>query len=253
MRRDCDGDEASVSLLLDVLLNFSREYLPAHRGGTQDAPLVLNSRLRVSEVDDMVLNLDIVNEYPLELYEAAEEGKPPYDVKIEQVQDRLETDLECFRKLGFTHDTKCLSDGVVCSNYKRIPLMSEKVKREMELCTKIRAVDASDVARIMIERHFIRDIRGNLRKFSIQTFRCVGCNEKFRRPPLAGTCSKCGGKIIFTIHEGGIVKYLDLALNIAEEFNVPNYVKESLEVTKKYIESVFGREAEKQEALEKWF
>ena len=39
IRRDCDGDEVAVMLLLDVLLNFSREFLPSHRGGTQDAPL----------------------------------------------------------------------------------------------------------------------------------------------------------------------------------------------------------------------
>src|SRR2546422_8159363 len=31
-RRDCDGDEDSVSLLLDILLNFSREYLPDRIG-----------------------------------------------------------------------------------------------------------------------------------------------------------------------------------------------------------------------------
>ncbi|MFC1751460.1 DNA polymerase II large subunit, partial [Pseudomonadota bacterium] len=32
-RRDCDGDEACVMLALDAFLNFSRQYLPAHRGG----------------------------------------------------------------------------------------------------------------------------------------------------------------------------------------------------------------------------
>src|SRR3990167_3729198 len=39
-RRDCDGDEASVTLLMDVLLNFSKEFLPDRRGSTQDASLV---------------------------------------------------------------------------------------------------------------------------------------------------------------------------------------------------------------------
>ena len=31
-RRNCDGDEDSVTLLLDTLLNFSRAYLPESRG-----------------------------------------------------------------------------------------------------------------------------------------------------------------------------------------------------------------------------
>ena len=52
VRRDCDGDEVAVMLLLDVLINFSRSFLPAHRGGTQDAPLILNAKINAGEVDD---------------------------------------------------------------------------------------------------------------------------------------------------------------------------------------------------------
>jgi len=97
------------------------------------------------------------------------------------------------------------------------------------------------------------DIRGNLRKFSTQQFRCVKCNEKFRRPPLKGICLKCGGKIIFTISHGSIIKYLEPALNLAETYNVPSYIKQNIDLTKKYIESIFGREKEKQELIQKWF
>ncbi|GAH13159.1 unnamed protein product, partial [marine sediment metagenome] len=63
IRRDCDGDEAALMLLGDVLLNFSREFLPSHRGGTQDAPLVLNARINAGEVDDQILDFGLVNEY----------------------------------------------------------------------------------------------------------------------------------------------------------------------------------------------
>ncbi len=253
MRRDCDGDEAAVMLLLDMLLNFSREFLPAHRGGTQDAPLILNARLRAGEVDDMVFDIETVKEFPLELYEAAENYKPAWSVKVGQIRDRLNDDLEVFRNIHYTHETSNINDGVTCSAYKKLATMQEKVQKQMEIVEKIRAVDTSDVARLVIERHLIRDIRGNLRKFSMQQFRCVKCNKKFRRPPLEGTCSKCSGKIIFTISEGGIKKYLEPALSLAQKYAVPSYIKQSLELTKRYIESIFGRDAEKQEALQKWF
>ena len=59
MRRDCDGDEAAVILLMDMLLNFSRKFLPAHRGGTQDAPLVLNTRINAGDVDDQILTFEL--------------------------------------------------------------------------------------------------------------------------------------------------------------------------------------------------
>ena len=57
IRRDCDGDEMAVMLLLDVLLNFSLDFLPKHRGGTQDAPLVLKAKIDAGEVDDQILDL----------------------------------------------------------------------------------------------------------------------------------------------------------------------------------------------------
>ncbi|MEA3330032.1 MAG: DNA polymerase II large subunit, partial [Nanoarchaeota archaeon] len=252
MRRDCDGDEAASMLLLDVLINFSRKYLPSHRGGTQDAPLVLNGRIDAGEVDDQILDFELVSEYPLDLYEKAEKRLHSSEVDVEFVKHRINKGVDPFVNTGFTHSTIDFNGGVLCSSYKQLPTMQEKVGSEMELVDKIRAVDSSDVARLIIERHFIRDIRGNLRKFSQQKFRCVGCNEKFRRPPMIGKCNKCGGKIIFTISEGGIVKYLEPALALARKYNVPIYVQQNLELTKKHIESIFGREETKQVDLGGW-
>ncbi|MCR4323836.1 MAG: DNA polymerase II large subunit [Nanoarchaeota archaeon] len=253
MRRDCDGDEAAVMLLMDVLINFSRKFLPSHRGGTQDAPLVLNARIRAGEVDDQILSFEVCDHYPLEVYRLAEQGKHSSECKIETVSDRLKEGRDPFTSTGFTHDSSDFNLGVLNGAYKILPTMREKVEGQMELVGKIRAVDTEDVARLIIERHFIRDIRGNLRKFSQQRFRCVKCNEKFRRPPLIGVCTKCGGKIIFTISEGSIKKYLDPAMVLAVNYNISAYTKQGMELTKIYIESIFGKEKDKQVELEKWF
>ncbi len=248
MRRDADGDEAAVMLLLDVLLNFSKKFLPAHRGGTQDAPLVLNSKINAGEVDDQILDYEL-GEYPLELYELAEQGAHSSKVSIETVRKRLKEGKNPLADISFTHNTSDFNLGVVNSSYKSLPTMKDKLEKEMELVEKIRASNSSDVARLVIEKHFIRDLRGNLRKFSQQEFRCSKCNEKYRRPPLSGQCLGCPGRIIFTISEGSIVKYLEPALNLAFKYNVPPYIKQSLELTKRYIESIFGKEQEKQVGL----
>ncbi len=253
MRRDCDGDEAAVMLLMDVLINFSKKFLPSHRGGTQDAPLVLNARIRAGEVDDQILDFETCDHYPLELYRAAEQEKHSSEVEIETVKTRLRNNLSPYENIGFTHDTNDFNNGVVNSSYKKLPTMQEKVSSQMDLVKKLRAVDTGDVARLIIERHFIRDIRGNLRKFSQQQFRCVKCNEKFRRPPMIGVCTKCGGKIIFTISHGSIIKYLEPALELARNFEIPDYTKQALELAKIYIESIFGRETDKQVELKQWF
>jgi len=253
MRRDCDGDEAAVMMLMDVLINFSKKFLPSHRGGTQDAPLVLNARIRAGEVDDQILAFEVCDHYPLAVYKLAEEGRHSSECEIETVQDRLLKNKNPFTNIGFTHDSSDFNIGNTNGSYKVLPTMKEKVEKQMELVTKIRAVDTEDVARLVIERHFIRDIRGNLRKFAQQQFRCVGCNEKFRRPPMSGVCTKCNGKIIFTISEGSIKKYLDPAMSLAENYHISSYTKEGMELTKMYIESIFGRDTEKQEDLKKWF
>src|SRR3989338_3813342 len=160
-------------LLIDGLLNFSRQFLPDKRGSrTMDSPLVLTSKLIPAEVDDMVQGLDVVWEYPLELYLGAQEFKPTSDVKLEQLRQRLNTPLQ-YEGMGFTHSLSSMNIGVKCSAYKTLPSMEEKLKGQMEIAEKVRAVDESDVARLVIEKHFIRDIKGNLRKFSQQEFRCV--------------------------------------------------------------------------------
>ena len=253
IRRDCDGDEAAIMLLADVLLNFSREFLPSHRGGTQDAPLVLNAKIDAGEVDDQILDFEVIDEYPLELYRMAEKRKHSSEIKIRTIKSVLKENGNPFVNLGFTHDTSNFNEGVVCSSYKLLGTMSEKVKNQMELVEKIRAADTLDTAKLIIERHFIKDMRGNLRKFSMQQFRCVSCNEILRRPPLSGICPKCNGKIIFTINEGGIKKYLDPAMDLAKKYNLSPYIQQSLELTKRYIDSVFGKEQESQESLGKWF
>jgi len=251
-RRDCDGDETCCILLLEGLLNFSRHYLPAHRGSTQDAPLVLTIKLIPSEIDEQALDVDVAWDYPLELYEAALEYKQPWEVKIERVADRLNTENQ-YSNFGYTHYVDDINDSVRVSAYKYLETMMDKVRGQMDLAERIRAVNVDDVAKLVIERHFIRDIKGNLRQFSTQQFRCVKCNEKYRRPPLIGVCVKCGNRLLFTVSEGTIVKYLEPSLELASKYNLPNYLKQTLEITKMRIESIFGKDKEKQEGLVKWF
>ncbi|MBT6690004.1 DNA polymerase II large subunit [archaeon] len=241
MRRDCDGDEAAVMLLMDVLLNFSRKFLPSHRGGRQDAPLVLNARIRAGEVDDQILFFESCGKYPLSLYKAAEQGLHSSVVDIELIRDKLKMGEDGFVGNGFSHDSSDFNLGNNNGVYKSLPTMKEKVAAQMELAKRLRSVDEDDVARLVLERHFIRDIRGNLRKFAKQSFRCSSCNESFRRPPLVGVCTKCKGKLIFTISEGSVRKYFEPAMELTRDYNISGYTKESMELIGDYIERIFGK------------
>jgi DNA polymerase II large subunit len=252
-RRDCDGDESGVLLLMDAFLNFSKHFLPNKNGGTMDAPLVLTSILLPTEVDDMAFDVDIAWKYPLELYEAALEMKMPWDVPIRQIKQVLGTPDQ-YENQGFTHDTDSINNTVTFSAYKTLPSMKDKLWGQMALSERLRAVKAADVAALVIDKHFMKDTKGNLRKFSQQEFRCVNCNTKFRRPPLSGKCNSCTrGKILFTINEGGIVKYLEPMVSLVTKYDVPPYLRQTVELLQQRVEGVFGREKEKQSGLGDWF
>ncbi len=254
LTKQCDGDEACVMLLMDALLNFSRQYLPEKRGAkTMDSPLVLTSILYPSEVDDQVHGLDVVWKYPLELYEASLDMKNPWEVlsnkkKIEQLADRLGTPHQYY-DFGFTHPVENFNKGVLCSQYKIAPSMEEKLLGQMDIAKKLRAVDMDDVAKLVIQKHFLKDIKGNLRKFSMQQFRCVKCNEKYRRPPLSDRCTSCKGKLIFTITHGSVIKYLGPSLLLAERYDFSPYLKQTLDILRIQVDTVFGKEKEKQAGL----
>ena len=242
-RRNCDGDEDCIIMLMDALINFSRAYLPARRGGQMDAPLVLTVQLDPKEVDDEVHAMDACWEYPCEFYEATLKTASPGEVKLDTIANRLGTPAQ-FEGIGFTHAARL--SGPVQSSYTKLGSMPEKVEVELELMKRIRAVDAAGAAERIILSHFFPDLYGNLRSFSKQSFRCVDCNAKYRRTPLLGKCDKCGGKLLLTINKGGIEKYLQLSKQMADRYGLPNYLKQRLLLLEKEIESMFDNEKTKQ-------
>ncbi len=249
-RRNCDGDEDCVMLLMDALLNFSMSYLPKRRGGKMDAPLVMTTRLDPAEVDGEAHNLDISSCYPLEFYRATLDNASPKDVEglIDLVSKRLGTEAQ-YEGFSFTHDTADIAAGPRNSAYKTLGTMIEKMDAQLDLAKIIRAVDEKDVAERVINSHFLPDIIGNLRAFSRQKVRCVKCKAKYRRPPLSEVCPRCGGRLILTVHEGSVRKYLDVSMRVAEEFGVDDYTKQRLELIRLDIDSLFHNDKSKQTGL----
>ncbi len=247
-RRNCDGDEDSIILLLDALLNFSLLFLPEKRGGRMDAPIVLIPFINPKEVDKEAHNVSIATEYPLEFYEAACSGKHPKEVKnIETAASRIGQPKDVYG-FGYTHDTTDIAAGPLKSLYKTLKTMVDKTEAQLKLARMIRAVDECEVAETVIKNHFLRDIKGNLRAFGSQKMRCSKCNAKYRRIPLTGKCTRCGSKIVPTVHTASIKKYLGVSLRIAEEYHISDYTRQRLELLEKDVNALFATE-EEQKAL----
>ena len=246
-RRDADGDEDAFMLLLDVLVNFSRKYLPETRGGQMDAPLVVITRIDPKEVDDEVHKMEIERSYPEGFYKKTWEGKNPSEVKVKIVKDVLNSNP--YSGIQYTHESESIAGPVLETQYTKLNTMKEKVDAQLKVAELIRAVDEREVAELVLNAHFLKDTYGNLRTFSRQHFRCVKCNQSYRRVPLNGKCGKCGGKLILTVTEGNISKYIEISMNIAIKYKLSDYIKQRLKLIEMDLSSLFTNDLNKQSSL----
>ncbi len=252
-RRNCDGDEDSVMLLLDGLINFSRKFLPSSRGGLMDAPLVLTTKIIPDEIDKEAHNVDLMKRYPLEFYRKTLEYADPKEVldMMDIVKKRIGTAGQ-YEGLYFTHDTSDISVGPVVSNYTRIGDMDDKLTAQMKLARMLDSVDESYVAERVISTHFLPDMIGNMRAFATQSFRCTKCGRKYRRPPLSGRC-ECGNTLTMTVHEKSVMKYAERTRKLAMDYNVSPYMRQRIDVLIKNMEALFDNERIKTVTLDSFF
>jgi DNA polymerase II large subunit len=246
-RRNCDGDEDSVTLLLDALLNFSRAFLPQSRGALMDKPLVLTTRLDATEVDKEAHNIDVGSHYPLELYRAADERRPAKEVDalLDRVGRRLGTP-EALSAYRFTHDTARIAGGPVRSAYREAKSMAEMVERSTLLATQIRAVDVAEAVTLVLNAHFLPDVMGNLKSYATQKFRCKDCGTSYRRPPLSGRCdatrpggASCDGELLSTVYEASVRKYLPLSQRLGGIDGITPYVRQRIELLADSVATLF--------------
>ena len=270
-RRNCDGDEDAIMLLMDGLLNFSREILPANRGGQMDAPLVLTTRLNPTEVDKEALNVDSGWHYERWFYEATLNQPHPKDIadKMDFVDRRLGS-VAAVRGLGYTHSTRTLAEGPKLSAYKTLETMIDKMNGQLSLGHRLRGVDVRTVASSVIRSHFLPDLRGNLVAFTRQKVRCLKCGHSYRRMPLAAKCIQarkqsgggmsafgvrksegelCGGNLALTVTEGAVRKYIDVTMHVMETYGVDQYTRQNVEWLAASVESLFNNDKAKQMSL----
>ncbi len=245
-RRDCDGDEDSVSLALDILLNFSRQFLPSRIGGIMDAPMLLTVAINPTEIARQAFNVETARRLPLRFFDETQRRSDPKTLTglIETVQQRLGS-LAVLGSLGFTHHTHDFNNGNLESTYKKLGSMLDKVTLQLKLAESVKAVEAGEVAKRVLSTHFMRDLTGNLKAFAGQRFRCTKCNSKFRRVPLKGACPRCGGKLSLTVYRGSVEKYLTLAQDLVKRYNLGKYHEQRLLLLHDEINSLFNEQEEK--------
>ncbi len=250
-RRDCDGDGDSVLLLLDIFLNFSVEYIPTQIGGLMDTPLLIQPIILPAEVDDQAHNFDVAWSYPLAFYELTTSSPNASKASglIETIRDRVNKPNQ-FYNYGYTHATSSITIRSPRSAYSTLMTLSDKIAKQVEVAEKIQAVSAKQVVESIIKTHLIRDIMGNMKKYSTQSFKCRGCGKTLRRPTVSARCEVCGGELRETLTRGSVEKYLAIARRLAHDYDVDPYIKERLDLLVREMDQLFpAREKSTQSEL----
>ena len=267
-RRNCDGDIDCIMFLMDGLINFSKKFLATTRGGQMDAPLILTTKINPSEIDKEALNVDIGWEYPFTFYEATQEFISAKEAKnhgIITVNDVLGTDKE-MDGFGYTHETNDCSESPKDNPYNTLESMRQKTIAQFALGETLSSVNNTDQASRLIDRHLIRDMRGNLRAFGQQKVRCVKCATSYRRPPLSGNCTTvvderidsfsgkpikvlCPGKIILTVSKGSVKKYDSLMWELVDRYGCTPYIKELHKLVSEWVGKSFDEDGKEQTYL----
>lgn len=249
-RRDCDGDADSVMLIMDAFLNFSYDFLPDKIGGLMDAPLLIQPIVLPYEVQRQAHNIDIASTYSLEFYEATWKQAKAADIAdmIETIKNRI-GDPRQFFDYGFTHLTNTLVTKAQRSAYSTLNTMEEKLKMQFDTAKLINAVDANEVAAMVLTTHILPDIIGNMRSYSSQTFRCTTCGAKFRRMPLMGKCIDCGCALIQTVTRGAVEKYLGIATDMCKQYKINDYLRSRIESIALELKLIFKEERRTQSSM----
>jgi len=249
-RRDCDGDEDAIMLALDTLINFSKIFLPSQIGGIMDAPILMLPFCNTREVQRQAHDFDVSQSYPVEFYTKTWTKGESRTVSafMDVLSHRLNTDGQ-FEGFQYTNPTTSINLGNANSSYKEFKSMNDKLNMQLGLAEKIDAVVPKKVALKVLNCHLMRDIAGNMRAFSTQSFRCKSCNAKYRRLPLVGKCTRCGGNLTLTVYRGNIEKYLKAAHHLVDKYGLASYYTQRMDLIQEEITLMFDNKKPKQTKL----
>ncbi|MFW9779132.1 MAG: hypothetical protein ACFFE8_09790 [Candidatus Heimdallarchaeota archaeon] len=208
--RNCNGDVDSITLLLDVLLNFSTEFYPTQRGGSMDIPMIVHfpesweGLSLASKYTSVPLNLPYyrsLNENPLreDLMTYEQSYLAPSVPKIHTIDNYSSFRLE--------------------NQFKTKTIIS-KVESILKILPRIRGIEESDFVDGILQNDFMIKTSNSMNRFFLQPFRCKRCKTVFRRIPLSSLCSVCHSDLIsLSLSAGWVVRLLHIIEQLQETYN----------------------------------
>ncbi len=224
--RDCGGDVDSITLLMDVLLNFSPSLCPDHVTGLLDTPVMIEPVVLPSFSHRKPSFFDRLDSYPLEFFLRTSER--PSVHSLEGILQATSEANRVGRNYLYTHWSTSTVTSQPRSSYSIPGPMPDKVSRQIATATKIQTVDVDGLISSLLNNYLVKEIIITLDAYSTQEFRCRGCGEVYRRPPLKGTCLTCGKELIPSVSLSTVEKYVLLANELINTHHIAQPTKDKV-------------------------
>ena len=216
--RYCNGVNDSITLLLDILLNFSKKLYPSSHGGELDTPNYINlmndwtDLCNISKYKTISLNLSF------------------YQKKIDPISliDKGTFDSHSLHlNTSFLHVTS----NIIENNYFNLfqeKKIDSRVILTLDSLRKIRGVEEGVYVNSILINDFLEKITYSMIRFFQQPFRCKFCKQTFRRIPLSDRCPKCDNRTLEqTLSKGWVLRYFQIIAHLSEKYrdNLSDYTK----------------------------
>lgn len=230
--RDCGGDADSLTLLLDVLLNYSPRLCPDQLEGLLDTPTMIEPIILQSTTTRTPTLLDTLSSYPQEFFiKASEKVSSQLFERMFSSASRSDNSEAPELIYEYTHWSSNIVPRQPWSQYAAPGPMPDKVNKQIAVASRIQAVDVDALVSSLLNNYLVKEIIKNLEAYSTQRFRCKGCGEAYRRPPLKGNCLTCGRELLPTVTMAAVEKYALLANELTRSHKIPQPIKDKVALT----------------------
>ncbi|MHA2154647.1 MAG: hypothetical protein ACXABU_04855 [Candidatus Hodarchaeales archaeon] len=219
--RSCNGVTDSITLLLDVLLNFSREFIPTYHGGAVDVPSVINLVDSWTDLlDYSIHNSSVLNRI---FYQELQNNPKQIDLLSHEIS--LLTSPE-----DLAHSSNDLSSFSMENQLTEKKVIA-RIKIALNSLQSIRGVEEGKYVDKLLINDFLIKISKSISRFFRQPIRCKFCKTTYRRVPLSERCPNCNNKTLeLTLSKGWVLRYLHIINQLYDR-----YTDDLSEYTKSWI------------------
>ena len=196
-----------ITLFMDVLLNFSPQFLSYQNGDFFGAPILL---VPILDPDDSIVIT----------------RRKPTDVIDQPRRARLKME-DFFFTCDFTYPTSVLSTSHAKSSYFDLSL-KERIQTQLSIIDKATCIDADRAANEILQNAAGRIVLDLIQQYTTQRFKCKNCGETYRRPTMKGLCLTCEKQLQPTMSSETIESLVTLGNSIASRYKLSRDTQEQL-------------------------